>query len=114
CVHVNHSAKQAMVHGFIDGRPNEGFAGAPGDEFVARLRVEAGADLAALVGADDGSRVGIGVAASHTMALMRGRALAVPAGTPTGLDGVTFHERGNAVDGGAGRVAWVAFDRARG
>ena len=28
-VHVNHSAKQAMVHGFIDGRPNEGFAGAP-------------------------------------------------------------------------------------
>ena len=42
-VHVNHSAKQAMVHGFVDGKANEGFAGAPGDDFAARLRDEAGA-----------------------------------------------------------------------
>jgi len=41
-VHVNHSAKQAMVHGFIDGRPNEGFAGAPGDELQQRARVPSG------------------------------------------------------------------------
>jgi len=31
-VHVNHSAKQAMVHRFVDGTGDEGFAGAPGDE----------------------------------------------------------------------------------
>ena len=102
-----------MVHGFIDGRPNEGFAGAPGDEFQQRLRVEAGVDLAALHDADDGSRIGIGVASSHTVALIRGRALAVPVGTPTGLDGFTFHDRGNALDDGQERLAWFAFDRAR-
>src|ERR1051325_2296046 len=33
-VHVNHSAKQAMVHGFVDGKGDDGFAGAPGDEFA--------------------------------------------------------------------------------
>src|SRR2546430_2899564 len=44
-VHVNHSAKQAMVHRFVDGKGDEGFAGAPGEEFTARLRAEAGADL---------------------------------------------------------------------
>ncbi|MDB4968375.1 MAG: hypothetical protein JWN44_4064 [Myxococcales bacterium] len=112
-VHVNHSAKQAMVHGFIDGRPNEGFAGAPGDDFLARLRVEAGVDLASLVAADDGTRIGIGVASSHTVALIRGRALVLPIGTPTGLDGFTFHDRGTAIDEGAERLAWFAFDRTR-
>jgi hypothetical protein len=112
-VHVNHSAKQAMVHGFIDGRANEGFAGAPGEELEQRLRVEAGVDLPALIAADDGTRLGIGVAASHTAALIRGRTLAVPVGTPTGLDSFTFHDRGAAVDEGEERLAWFAFDRQR-
>lgn len=112
-VHVNHSAKQAMVHGFVDGRPNEGFAGEPGDVFAARLRAEAGIDLDALAAADDGTRLGIGIAASHTVALIRGRALAVPVGTPTGLDSFFFHDRGVAVGEGEERLAWFAFDRER-
>jgi hypothetical protein len=112
-VHVNHSAKQAMVHGFSDGQAKEGFAGSPGDEFAARLRAELAVDLDALVAADDGTRLGIGVAASHTAALMRGRTLAVPAGTPTALDSFFFHDRGLALDEGEERLAWFAFDRAR-
>ena len=110
-VHVNHSAKQAMVHGFVDGKGNEGFAGSPGDDFRARLRDEAGADLTALHAADDGTRLGIGVASSNTVALYKGRALAVPQGTPTGLDSFRFHDRGNALEDGRDRVAFFAFDR---
>lgn len=112
-VHVNHSAKQAMVHGFVDGKPNEGFAGEPGAAFEERLRAEAGAGLEALVAADDGTRLGIGVAASHTTALVRGKSLAVPVGTPTGLDSFFFHDRGAALDDGEERLAWFAFDRQR-
>lgn len=110
-VHVNHSAKQAMVHGFIEGKGNEGFAGAPGDDFAARLRGEAGADLRAILDADDGTRLGIGVASSHTHALLKGRVLVVPPGTPTGLDSFRFHDRGDALDDRQERVALFAFDR---
>ncbi len=53
-VHVNHTAKQAMVHGFVDGKPNEGFAGAPGDDCVDRLGAEAGAEPDAILAADEG------------------------------------------------------------
>jgi hypothetical protein len=110
-VHVNHSAKQAMVHGFVAGTGNEGFAGAPGDDFDTRLRAEAGVDLPALHAADDGTRLGIGVAASHTMALLKERVLEVPVGTPTGLDSFRFHDRGNGLEDRQERVAFFAFDR---
>jgi hypothetical protein len=110
-VHVNHSAKQAMVHGFIDGRGNEGFAGAPGDDFMQRLRVEAGVDLVALHAADDGTRLGIGVASSHTAALLKQRALGIPVGTPTGLDSFRFHDRGVGLEDRQERLAFFAFDR---
>lgn len=112
-VHANHTANQAMVHGFVDGKANEGFAGQPGDDFLARLRAEAGADLEAILAADDGTRLGIGVAASHTKALVRGKTLALPVGTPTGLDSFFFHDRGAALDDGEERLAWFAFDRQR-
>jgi len=110
-VHVNHSAKQAMVHRFVDGTGDEGFAGAPGDEFTTRLRAEAGADLAALHAADDGTRLGIGVAASNTFAIYKQRTLAIPVGTPTGLDSFRFHDRGDALEDRQERVAFFAFDR---
>jgi hypothetical protein len=110
-VHVNHSAKQAMVHGFVDGKGNEGFAGSPGDDFEARLLKEAGHGLAALHDADDGTRLGIGVASSNTVALYKRRALVVPQGTPTGLDSFRFHDRGNAIDERQDRIAFFAFDR---
>ena len=112
-VHVNHTAKQAMVHGFIDGKPNEGFAGAPGDDFTARLVAEAGHALDAITAADDGSRLGIGIASTQTHALLKGRALHVPVGTPTALDSFVFHDRGAMLSEGAERLAWLAFDRAR-
>lgn len=111
-VHVNHTAKQAMVHGFIDGKPNEGFAGAPGDDFMARLIAEAGHALDAITAADDGSRLGIGIASTQTHALLKGRALHVPVGTPTALDSFVFHDRGQKLDEGAERLAWLAFNRA--
>jgi hypothetical protein len=110
-VHVNHLAKQAMVHSFVDGKGNEGFAGSPGDDFAARLRTEAGADLTAIHDADDGTRLGIGVASSKTVALYKGRALAIPVGTPTGLDSFRFHDRGTALEDRQERIAFFAFDR---
>src|SRR5260370_41446980 len=36
-VHVNHSAKQAVLHKFHPGGSQPGFAGAPGGEFDAQL-----------------------------------------------------------------------------
>ena len=110
-VHVNHSAKQAMVHRFVDGKGDEGFAGEPGDAFAARLKNDAGAELAALHAADDGTRLGIGVAASRTVALYKQRTLVIPAGTPTGLDSFRFHDRGTALEDRQERVAFFAFDR---
>ncbi len=110
-VHVNHSAKQAMVHTFVDGKGGEGFAGAPGDDFTQRLRSEAGVDLAQLHAADDGTRLGIGVAASHTNILFKQRVLTVPVGTPTGLGFFGFHDRGVGIEDRQERVAFFAFDR---
>jgi hypothetical protein len=112
-VHVNHAAKQAMVHGFVDGVAQQGWAGEPDAELVRRLRHEAGADLDAIVAADDGSRIGIGIAASHTVALASGRVLAIPRGTPTGFNSFAFHDRGHALGDGEERLAFFAFDRAR-
>jgi hypothetical protein len=112
-VHVNTQAKQAMLHGFVNGKPLEGFAGAPGDEFTARLTKEAGAPLDTIRAADDSTRLGIGLAASHTVVLTRGRVLALPAGTPTALDSFHFHDRGHALEDRAERLALFAFDRAR-
>src|SRR2546421_207896 len=83
---------------------------APGEEFTARLRAEAGADLPSLHAADDGTRLGIGVAASNTVALYKQRALVVPVGTPTGLDSFRFHDRGDALEDRQERVAFFAFD----
>src|SRR6266404_5438100 len=44
-VHLNHQAGQAIIHGIRDGQPDEGFAGAPGDEAAAKLREALGRDL---------------------------------------------------------------------
>lgn len=110
-VHVNHSAKQAMVHGFVDGKGDDGFAGAPGDDFTKRLRGYTDTDLPALHAADDGTRLGIGVAASNTFALYKQRTLAIPAGTPTGLDSFRFHDRGIGIEDRNERVAFFTFDR---
>src|SRR5581483_1856021 len=71
-VHVNHTASQAVIHSFHPGGSQPGFAGSPGAEFDARLRSEVGATLEAITAADDGSRLGIGIAASRTRALVRG------------------------------------------
>jgi len=110
-VHINHTAKQAMVHGFVNGTGDEGFAGSPGDDFTSKLREYTGTDLPSLHAADDGSRLGIGVAASNTVALYKQRTLAIPPGTPTGLDSFRFHDRGIAVEDQRERVAFFAFDR---
>src|SRR3954452_9739663 len=37
-VHVNHQAKQAIVHAFFDGQLQDGFAGEPGPAFEAKLK----------------------------------------------------------------------------
>jgi hypothetical protein len=44
--------------------------------------------------------------------LFKGRTLAIPAGTPTGLDSFRFHDRGVALEDRRERVAFLAFDRA--
>jgi hypothetical protein len=112
-VHVNHTAKQALVHPFVDGTAGEGFAGQPGAEFEARLAAAVGHGLPAILDADDGSRLGIGIAASSTVALVRGARLVVPAGTPTGLGSFAFHDRGAGLQPGTERLALFAYDAAQ-
>lgn len=111
-VHVNHEAKQALVHCFVEGRQAlEGWVGDPSllDE---KLGATVGRRLATLIGGDDGTRGAFGAAASHTTALSRRRALAVPVGTPTALGSFAFHDRGGPAGGddGAYRVALIAVD----
>src|SRR5579871_2134258 len=107
-VHVNHEAKQALVHCFVEGRQIEGWVGDPA-ELDGKLAATVGRPLAALLAADDGTRGRFGASASHTVALSRGRALAVPAGASTGLHSFAFHDRAPASEGGD-RVALIAFD----
>ncbi len=108
-LHVNHSAPQALVHLFLDGEPQQGWVGAPGPELESRLKEAFGHSLEEISNADDGTRHGIGVAASRVVALVRGRALAIPPGTPTGLNSFAFHDRGAELGDGT-RVALFAFD----
>src|SRR6476620_5038065 len=111
-VHVNYQAKQAIVHAFFDGKPQDGFAGEPGPAFEAKLKellaTEAGFDQ--ITEADDGSRLGIGVASTGTIAVVRGSGIAVPPGTPTDFNSFWFHDRGDGVDEEGERVALFAFD----
>jgi len=110
-LHVNHTSKQALLHPFLDGEPGEGFAGEPGSAFEAKLLEAIGrGPLAAITGADDGSRLGIGVASSSTVAEIRGRRLAIPAGMPTDLGSFDFHDGGLGLGDGT-RLAFFAFDR---
>jgi len=113
-VHANHSAAQAIIHPFQGGQPGDGFAGAPGPDFDARIAAAVGApSLKALVDADDGSRYGIGVSSSRTVALVRDAELLVPPGLPTDLQAFQFHDLGRGLDDGGERLAFVAFDRER-
>jgi hypothetical protein len=111
-VHVNHEARQALVHSFSRGEAEEGYAGEPGDAFTHELEQRAGCDLATILAADDASRVGIGLSASRTQALVRGQLLVIPPGLPTGLNSFAFHDRGagHDEDEGGERLALFAFD----
>ncbi|MSP62285.1 MAG: hypothetical protein EXR72_18530 [Myxococcales bacterium] len=109
-VHVNHAAGQALIHWFRGGKEMEGWAGeAAGlDERLGRA---VGRTLEELHAGDDGTRVGFGVAASGSVALVRGRSLTTPTGAPTGLGSFGFHDRGVQRSPGDGdRVALCAFD----
>jgi hypothetical protein len=114
-VHVNHGASQAIVHGIRDGKPDEGFGGAPGDEFAAKLREALGRDLSIdqITAADDGSRIGIGIASARTVAYVGGGWLTIPPGTPTGANSFAFHDRGAGQDEDSSRMAPFAFDGKR-
>lgn len=94
-LHLNHQAKQALLHAFEDGVEVATFTGEPGEAFDTEVTRLAGAKVDDLVAADDGTRLGFGQAASRTAALVRGRLLLVPAGTPTGLGSFAFHDRGH-------------------
>jgi hypothetical protein len=110
-LHVNHEAKQAILHGFDKGTGLEGFVGEPGPEFAKQLQTRLGCDLDTLHGADDQSRAGIGVVASRTAALLPGRSIALPIGMPSSLGSFQFHDRGIGKGEQAERIAFFAFDR---
>ena len=94
-VHVNHQAKQVLLHAFEDGIEVKSFRGEPSDEFAELFKELVGYTVDEIVAADDGTRLGFGQAASRTAAISRGRLLLVPTGTPTGLGTFTFHDRGH-------------------
>jgi hypothetical protein len=106
-VHVNHQAKQALVHRFVAAKEIEGWLGDPA-QLDEKLKTAIGRTLAEVLAADDGTRRGFGQAASSTAARSAGRWLAVPPGTPTALGSFGFHDRGERQS--ADRVAVVAFD----
>jgi hypothetical protein len=117
-LHINHHAQdetekvvgQAMLHVFVEGQEKtiEAQPGLPGDKFDALVQEQLGCSLEQLHRADDGSRFGIGVAASNTLASIDDLTLKVSPGTPTLLGSFSFHDR---LDGGAGdRMALFAFD----
>jgi hypothetical protein len=108
-VHANHSAEQAITQLAVDGDAKQGWVGKPGDEFDGKLVAAHGHALEKIVAADDGTRPGIGVAASSTEALVRGRRLVVPRGTPTGMSTFAFHDRAHEVGEGT-RAAPFAYD----
>ena len=93
-VHVNYQGKQSLLHAFEDGIEVGSFTGEPGDEFLAEFQKLVGHSVDDVVAADDGTRMGFGQAATRTAALVRGRLLMVPPGTPTGLGSFVFHDRG--------------------
>jgi hypothetical protein len=62
-----------------------------------------------VIAADDGTRRN-GLAGSHTTAWGGGRWIAVPAGTPLGIDAFSFHDHGEGNNEGLERMAWLAFD----
>lgn len=123
-VHVNHAAKQALMHAFEDGIEVASYSGEPTDAFLEEFNRLVGMSIDEVAAADDGTRVGFGQAASRTAAVVRGRLLMVPMGTPTGLGSFLFHDRGHdrikpgdegPEDGEEGesdatRVAFFAFD----
>lgn len=94
-LHVNHQAKQVLLHAFEDGVEVATYSGEPNEAFDQELQRLLGCSVDDLVADDDGTRLGFGQAASRTAALVRGRLLLVPAGTPTGLGSFGFHDRGH-------------------
>lgn len=119
-VHVNHQGKQALLHAFEDGIEVASYTGEPGDAFDAEVTRLVGHSIDDVVAEDDGTRIGFGQAATRTAALVRGRLLMVPPGTPTGLGSFVFHDRGfdtpsNLIIAGDAeadttRAAFFAFD----
>lgn len=107
-MHVNHQAPQALVHAFMNGQETVGWVGDPKD-LDTHLISALGHRLAEIVGADDGSRIGAGVAASSTCAVVRGRVIGAPRGVPIMLDSFYFHDAGLDLAKGD-RVALIAFD----
>lgn len=93
-VHVNHQAKQALMHAFEDGVEVATYSGEVTPEFEEQFKELVGHSIDELAAEDDGTRVGFGQAASRTAAIVRGRMIVVPTGTPTGLGSFAFHDRG--------------------
>lgn len=94
-VHVNNEAKQALLHAFEDGIEVASYSGEPNATFAEQFKLLVGHTVDEVVAFDDGTRKNFAQAASRTAALVRGRLLMVPTGTPTGLGTFFFHDRGH-------------------
>jgi hypothetical protein len=107
-LHVNHGAKQVLLHAFEDGAEVASYVGEPGEAFEREVERLIGPSVDELVAADDGTRVGFGQAASRTAAVARGRVVMVNPGTPMGMGSFAFHDRGHDLTGGL--LATARFD----
>lgn len=107
-LHVNHGAKQVLLHAFEGGVEVASYVGEPGEAFDREVERLIGPSVDELVAADDGTRVGFGQAASRTAAVARGRVVMVNPGTPMGMGSFAFHDRGHDLTGGL--LATARFD----
>ena len=64
--HVNHPAKQALLHAFEDGIEVVTYSGEPNEAFEAEFKRLTGMTIDEVAAADDGTRVGFGQAASRS------------------------------------------------
>ncbi len=103
-VHVNHAAKQAVLHPFVDGKEGELLATTPDEAFAIKLVDAVGARLETIAQANQHN--------SPLLALLGKRRLTLTDGIPTGFNSFAFHDRGFDL-GDSERVALFAFDPSR-
>ena len=92
-IHRSAGAGQAIMHLFAEGREALPLWQGKPEELDDKASAALGQTVSAIAAADDSSRPHPAFAGTGTIALVRGRPLGVPTGTPLQLGSFGFHDR---------------------